>query len=141
MAFIIEPARLVKWGQTACALQTIKSSPASRPLMKNNHLNNDQIRRIYQSYEKEALDEFLDLCITENQLRETIAYLIERREQLKNEQLEKLEGESQKLIEKLKDINRLKLLEEIQCFKDALALQKRLIQKPRSEGPEAGCRT
>ncbi|MDA2934219.1 hypothetical protein MYX82_07735 [Acidobacteria bacterium AH-259-D05] len=96
--------------------------------MENKQLNDDQMRRIYQSYEKEALDEFLNLCMTENQLRETVTYLIERREQLKNEQLEKLEAESQKLIEKLKDINGLKLLEELQCFKEILALQKRLIQ-------------
>ncbi|MDA2935272.1 hypothetical protein MYX82_13165, partial [Acidobacteria bacterium AH-259-D05] len=92
--------------------------------MQNKNLNDDQIRRIYKSYEKEAMDEFLDLCMTNNQLKETIAYLIERREQLRDEQLEKLEAESQKLIEKLQDINRLKLLEEIQCFKDILALQK-----------------
>ena len=95
--------------------------------MRNNKLSDDQIRGIYQSYEKEAVDEFLDLCMSNNQLRETITFLIERREEL-NEQLEKLELELKKLIEKLKDINRLKLLEEIQCFKDVLALQKRLIE-------------
>ncbi len=73
------------------------------------------------------LDEFFDLEAGE--LHETITFLIAHREQLLDEELERLEEESRHLIDSLGDINRQKLLVEIRCFKEILALQKRLIEE------------
>lgn len=48
---------------------------------------------------------------------------------LKEVELQRLEIEAQKLLDRLKDIDREKLVEEIMCFKDILALQKQLLCK------------
>lgn len=72
------------------------------------------------------LDEFFDLAVDE--LQEMIEFLIAHRERLRDEEIDRLEQESQHLIEGLGDINRRKLLAEIQCFKEILALQRRLIE-------------
>ena len=77
----------------------------------------------------EAVEDFLrQYSSTEQELKETIAYLIEHREMIRDRELERLEQESKKLITKLKQLDQQKLVEEIECFKDILALQKRLIQ-------------
>jgi len=109
-------------------LQLLRTAPGVWFQMTDKKLNEGHSRRIYQAYEKEALDEFLDLCMTEDQLKETIAYLIERRQELKDEEIKKLEQESQDLIRRLKQINQKKSIEEIKSFKDILALHKRLLE-------------
>ena len=73
-----------------------------------------------------ALDQFFDLEVGE--LREMIEFLIAHRKQLRDEELERLERESQHLIRSLADINRQKMLAEIRCFKEILALQTQGIQ-------------
>ncbi len=95
--------------------------------MKNK--SNEEFFKKYEAYENESTEDFIRrYSSTESELRETIAYLIQHREMIRDVELDRLEIESQKLIEKLEEINRQKLLEEIKCFKDILALQKRLIQ-------------
>ncbi len=98
-------------------------------LKMHNRKANKEFFKKYEAYENESTEDFIRrYSSTESELRETIAYLIQHREMIRDVELERLEGESQKLIEKMEDINRQKLLEEIKCFKDILVLQKRLIQ-------------
>ncbi|MDA2934584.1 hypothetical protein MYX82_09610 [Acidobacteria bacterium AH-259-D05] len=98
--------------------------------MKNRKLTDEEFFKKYENYENETTEDFITrYSSTENELKETIDYLILHREMIRDVELDRLEQESQKLIEKLQDIDREKLLEEIKCFKDILALQKRLIQK------------
>ncbi len=83
----------------------------------------------YEAYENETTEDFIKrYSSAKDELKETIDYLILHREMIRDVELDRLEEESQKLIEKLHDIDREKLLEEIKCFKDILALQKRLIE-------------
>ncbi|MDA2933473.1 hypothetical protein MYX82_03930 [Acidobacteria bacterium AH-259-D05] len=96
--------------------------------MKNK--SNEDFFKKYEAYENETTEDFIRrYSSTENELKETIDYLIQHREMIRDVELDRLEEESEKLIEKLHDIDRQKLLEEIKCFKDILALQKRLLQK------------
>ncbi len=88
--------------------------------------NNDKQRR-------HAIDELLKVTASGAELRDVISYLIRNREQLHDEEIERLERESEELIKKLNDTKRLKLLEEIKCFKDVLALHKRLFQNNERE--------
>ena len=66
---------------------------------------------------------------TNTELKDTITYLILHRVQLRDEQICRLETESQRLKDKLNDIDRKKLLKEIECFKEILALQKQMLQQ------------
>lgn len=90
----------------------------------------EEFFRKYATYEKESAEDFIKRHdSTERELRDTIAYLIRHREMMRDVELKKLETEAEKLIEKLKDTKRKELLEEIECFKEILALHKRLIRK------------
>ena len=73
------------------------------------------------------MDEFFDLTVEE--LRDVISFLIDQREAIRDVELRQLEDEAGTLIEKLQDIDRRKLLEEIKCFKEVLSLHKRLVEK------------
>ena len=73
---------------------------------------------------QDSLDEFLKLAETEAEMRDLMEYFIQYRELLRDEALEQLEKESTKLIEKLRDTKTSSLLEELQCFKDILSVQK-----------------
>jgi hypothetical protein len=55
-----------------------------------------------------------------------ISQLILHREQMRDQQITRLDVESQRLTDKLNEIDRRKLLAELECFKETLALQKRL---------------
>jgi hypothetical protein len=90
--------------------------------------NNSVFYERSQAFESDAVDEFLRYCGSQRELRQTIAFLIEQRERIRDEELERLEAESQKLFERLKQTSRRKLLEEVQSFKDILTLHKKLLQ-------------
>lgn len=66
---------------------------------------------------------------TEREMTETIEYLIHHRELMREVELEELENQAQKLIKKLKETKQKIILEEIECFKEILSLQKQLLQK------------
>lgn len=68
-------------------------------------------------------------CSTEREVTETIEYLIHHRELMRDVELEELENQAQKLIKKLKETKQKIILEEIECFKEILSLQKQLLQK------------
>ncbi len=103
--------------------------------MDKQPLSGDAFIKKYEAYEKESVEDFIKrYSSTEKELRDTIAYLIRHREMMRNVEIKKLESEAQMLLEKLKETNLKKLVEEIECFKDILSLHKRLLEnndKPR----------
>lgn len=77
---------------------------------------------------KQDIDDFLRYSRSEQELRATIKYLIRNREQLRDRELKCLEVESDELLKRLHETNRQKILTELGCFKDVLALHRRLIE-------------
>lgn len=65
-------------------------------------------------------------------LKNAIAFLIHRRELLRDCEIEVLEHHCNKLIEQLADTKHKILLEELDCFKEVLKLHKRLSQNDQS---------
>lgn len=91
--------------------------------------------RRYESYEMEAATEFITrYCRTESELRESIDFLIRHREMMRDVEINRLEAEAQALVDKCNQLREHKLLEEIRCFKDILALQKQLLGKNGNSG-------
>ena len=81
----------------------------------------------YEASNGTRFDLFYDLTTAE--LRDVMAFLIAQREELRDSELKKLEEEAAGLIGKLQEVDRRKLLEELTCFKDVLALQRRALEK------------
>lgn len=97
--------------------------------MMKKGASDDEFISKYESFENQTAEDFIRKhSRTEEELRETISYLIQHRELIRDVELQKLEEESRKLIERLHGISREKLIEEIKCFKDILALQRRLLE-------------
>lgn len=98
--------------------------------MKKKAMSDEEFIRKYESFENQTAEDFLrQHGRTEEELRETISYLIQHREMMRDIELQKLEEESKKVIERLRDISKEKLIEEIRCFKEVLALQRRVIEE------------
>ncbi len=77
------------------------------------------------------ITEYLKLAGSEAELREMIAYLIEHRRRLKETVLQELEERSAALLDKLAQLKREELVAELSCFKDTLALHRRLLHERR----------
>lgn len=91
--------------------------------------DDDEFFKKYEAHEQETTEDFLKkYSSTEREIRETIEYLIHHRELMRDVELERLEDQSKKLIEKLKRTKKKIILEEIECFKEILSLQKQLLQ-------------
>lgn len=88
----------------------------------------DEFLARYEAYERAALDEYLRHAKSEEELRELIASLIERRSLLRDFEVAKLREEASSLLDKLHENCHRKLVEELGAFKDVLALQKRLLE-------------
>ncbi len=63
---------------------------------------------------------------SDSELRDAFSYLIERRELLRDCEIEQLEHSSDELMAQLADLKRKILVEELACFKDVMALYKTL---------------
>jgi hypothetical protein len=84
----------------------------------------------YDAYERETVDDIIKrYSSTESELQHTVASLISARYQHRDSELEALEDKTKKLLKQLQGIHIQRILEELQCFKDVLALQKRLFHK------------
>lgn len=68
----------------------------------------------------------------EAEMREAISILIHRRELLRDCEIELLEDECSKLLDRIADAKQRILLEELNCFKQVLRLHKRLIERDQS---------
>ena len=92
-------------------------------------MSDEGFTRRYETWEREAVEAFLARFERSSQeLRDGIEYLIRERERLRDEAIAELEAASAKLITQLAGLDQQKLLEEIACFRDILALQKRLLE-------------
>ena len=83
-------------------------------------------------YEEDgALPQFIeDLSLAEFELRDVINYLIENRELIRDGEIEKLEKRAQLVMDKIQVAKKRKeLLAELQCFRDVLALHKKIIEE------------
>ena len=78
-------------------------------------------------YEQEGLDAFLKA--SGQDVRDAIAYLILHRELLRDDEIARLQRESAKLISGLRANDQRILVEELRCFKEILALQRRLLEE------------
>jgi hypothetical protein len=84
----------------------------------------------YDAYEKETVDDIINrYSSTESELHHTISSLMESRYKQRDGELEVLDIKIKKLLKQLQGIHIQRMLEELQCFKDVLALQKRLFNK------------
>lgn len=87
-------------------------------------------RRHEDKYERETVDDVIErYSRTDDELHDTIDYLIRHRAMLRDVELKRLRSETAKLVETLRTLERDKLAEELKCFRDILALQRRLIEE------------
>lgn len=77
---------------------------------------------------EESTDEYIARCSSsEEELRETIAFLMHHTELLKDMEIEQLEAQTDELISEVADKRCEILLTELRCFKEILSLHKRFI--------------
>jgi len=87
----------------------------------------------YDAFENQTIDDLIDAqAPSKPALKDLIQGLIQHRELLRDCELECLERESTKLLSSLDRNERAQLKETISCFKDVLALHKRLVENERS---------
>ena len=83
----------------------------------------------YRAHQNESIDDYIARhSATTTELRDTISFLIHHREMIRDVELEVLEGETSKLLDRLTELKRQILVEELTCFKDVLAFHKQLIR-------------
>ncbi len=81
----------------------------------------------------ECTEEFLArFSHDEAELREAISHLIRHRELLRDCEIEMLEDQCEKLMERITKAKQRILLEELECFKEVLRLHKRLMEHDQS---------
>ena len=77
---------------------------------------------------EQTTDEYLARYVhNEAELKNAIAFLIHRRELLRDCEIEVLEHHCQKLIDQIARTKHCIMLEELECFKEVIALHKRLV--------------
>lgn len=95
--------------------------------MKNNFEPFDDFFEKYEAFEQETVDDIIEKYASSKAERHyTISSLIDSRHKQRDAELEALEEKSQRLLKRLRAIQLQRMLEELYCFKDILALQKRL---------------
>ena len=98
--------------------------------MKDNFEPFADFFKKYDAHERETVDDIINrYSLTESELHHIIASLIDSRYQRRDSELEALEDKAKKLLKQLQGIHIQRMLEELQCFKDVLALQKQLFHK------------
>jgi hypothetical protein len=98
------------------------------PGVEKEPWSDDEFYRRYEAYDREALEEYLRQSRSEAELRDLLTFLIDHRQLMRESELTRLREESEQLVERLHETSHRKLLAEIECFKDILALQKRLLE-------------
>ena len=88
----------------------------------------------YEAYEKETVDDIVKrFSSTEEELKHTVTGLIDLRYKRRDCEIEVLDKKAGKLWKELKGIQIQRVFEETRCFKDVLALQKRLVKSDESK--------
>ena len=96
--------------------------------MDKTKLTDEELTKKLQQYEKECSDFLQWTPTTRSELSDIIEYLIEHRQALKEKELRRLEMESEGLLEKLRELDKQKLIEELHCFKEILTFHKVLLE-------------
>lgn len=92
-------------------------------------MKDEEFFKAYEARENETTDDFIARhSATEAELRDVIVFLIQHRSQMRDCEIEKLEHETKELLKKLAENKRQILVEELACFKETLALHKRLLE-------------
>jgi len=86
----------------------------------------------YVTYQNENGDDAAKHCTTEQELLETIDHFIRLREELRDEELDRLRQEAEEHLKALRNIHFARIDEEIRCFKEILALHKMLVKDDKS---------
>ena len=114
-------------GLSGLHYKAYEAAPRRGQFMAKNELSGGEFWRQLELYERDGLDAFLRA--SGEDVRDAIAYLILHRELLRDDELARLEAESRKLLGRLRENDQRKLIEELTCFKEILALQKRLLEE------------
>lgn len=93
--------------------------------MGQKRLMDDEYNGVHNG--EEGLEEFL-FDLTAEEVREVLEFLIAQRQHLKEEELCRLEEEAGRLATSLGDVQRRKLRAELECFREVLRLQRRLLE-------------
>ncbi len=97
--------------------------------MKDNFEPFDDFFKKYEAFENMGVSDIIKrYSSTEAELKQTIAFLIDHRYQERDAELEVLDKKAKKLLKRLEAIHIQRMLEEIQCFKDVIKLQKNLFK-------------
>ena len=89
---------------------------------------------LYEINEKQTVEDLIkQRSFSESELIGTISHLISHRELMRDFELENLQIEADKFMEKLNGAKKKQLLEEIKCFKEIIALQKQLLKLKKDE--------
>ncbi len=92
-------------------------------------ISDDKFNALYEAFEGKAQSDFIrSHSRTLDEIRESIDFLVQHRLLIRDAELGRLESEAKELILKLQIVDKKKLVEELQCFKDILALQKSAIE-------------
>lgn len=93
-------------------------------------MTDEGFSRRYEAFEREGIEAFLvRFSATSGELRQAIEYLIRERERLRDEELALLEREAGRLAQALQGVDQAKLLKELECFRDVVALHRRMLEK------------
>ncbi len=94
--------------------------------MKDNFTPFDDFYKKYDTYGQETVDDIISrYSSSESERHHTISSLIETRYKQRDAELESLEEKSKRLLKRLQAIHIQRMLEELQCFKEVIVLQKR----------------
>lgn len=97
-------------------------------------MSDEEFFQLYDAYDRPSVQDIVDkITGSEDELAEIVDYLIRRRDQLRVNNLEKLEEESNQLLQLLKKNQIKSLLELIAAFKETMTLQNHLNAKLGSE--------
>jgi len=89
----------------------------------------------YYESEPGTSEEYLArFAANRDDLKEAILYLIHRREMLRDAEIEVLEARVEELIKKVSETKKEMLLEELDCFREVIALHKRLLIEDEQPG-------
>lgn len=84
----------------------------------------DDFIRKYERFDREFFDDAENRRSAESELREVLAYLIERRHEMHDATAQALEAKARRLADELMDAQRQRLLAELLRFRDLLELHR-----------------
>ena len=98
-------------------------------------MKSNSIVKKYEAREENGLADFLHhLTSSESELREIISFVIQNREHQRDQELARLQADTDDLLNRLRDNQSERLLECIACFKDIVGLHRQLVEQNDEQG-------